>query len=151
MREEASRYTRTVDMVRIIRARRLKWLGHILRMGPERLIHQAVRFMSDHRRAGDLLMDVPRRYSWEELKELAANRDYWRQRVKALKDGSGVHVEIRGPPPSPRKRKASKCTPSTKVDMEQRGDAYSSFMAPHLLQTIIILSGPSSLQTRRYT
>ena len=40
-REEASRRTRTFDVVTWIRARRLQWVGHILRMDPTRLVHQA--------------------------------------------------------------------------------------------------------------
>ena len=108
VREEASKYTRTVDIVRRIRARRLKWLGHILRMDDQRMVHQAVKFMADHRSAGDLLMNVPAKYSWPELKQLAANRDYWRSRVSAVREGTGVSVTIHGPPPSPCKRRSSK-------------------------------------------
>ena len=100
----------------MLRAHRLKWLGHILRMDKRRLIHQAVRHMSDHRTTGDLLMDVPTRYSWAELKELAANRDYWRIRVKVLREGSGVSVTMRGPPPSPCKRLISVKHPQNASD-----------------------------------
>ena len=56
------------------------------------------------------MMDVPRRYSWVELKQLAANRDFWMLRVKALREDSGVKVTINGPPPSPHKWKANPLT-----------------------------------------
>lgn len=36
VKDEASKATRTFDMAKWIRAKRLQWLGHILRMGPER-------------------------------------------------------------------------------------------------------------------
>ena len=74
--EEVSRYTRTVNILRRIRAQRLWWLDHILRMDTRRLVHRAVNRMSDHRSPGDLLMDVPRKYSWTELNQLTTNRDY---------------------------------------------------------------------------
>ena len=38
VQQEASAKWRTFDLVKWIRARRLQWLGHILRLGPERLI-----------------------------------------------------------------------------------------------------------------
>ena len=94
IREETSRATRTVDIVRIIRTRRMRWLGHILRMDPQRLVHKAVQYMSANRSEGDLLMDVPATLSWEELKLLAANRDGWRLRVNAIKEGPRFHVTM---------------------------------------------------------
>ena len=58
--EEASSDTRTFDIIAWIRARRLQWLGHILRMKPdvngnERLLHLAVRHMHQEREQGDLI------------------------------------------------------------------------------------------------
>ena len=41
-REEATKKTQTFDLVKWIRARRLQWLGHILRMGPERTLKRAI-------------------------------------------------------------------------------------------------------------
>ena len=73
------------------------------------MIHQAAKFIVENRSEGDLLMDVPQQYSWDELKQLAANRDYWRlARVKALTEGLEVHVDMRGNSPSRHTRKTSK-------------------------------------------
>ena len=83
--EEASPSTRTFDVVRWIRARRLQWVGHILRMDPSRLVHKAARHIFDNRSEGDLLMDTPGDRSWDELKALAADRAGWRSRVRALR------------------------------------------------------------------
>ena len=92
--EEVSSKTRTFDLLTVIRDRRLKCVGHILRMDPQRLVHKAVQHMHTTRIAlvkrhyittrnneyiitynkGDLLMDVSTKFSWEELNQLAANR-----------------------------------------------------------------------------
>ena len=82
--EEASRDTRTVDLVRCIRARRLQWLGHILRMDDDRLVKKAVFTMYTHPQEGDILMDAPDTSTWEELCAWAASRDTWRNRVKRI-------------------------------------------------------------------
>ena len=84
IKEEASDDTRTFDLVRWIRARRAQWLGHILRMDKDRMVHKAVKIMHANRVPGDLLMDVPD-YSWEGLIQLASGRDAWRELVQAIK------------------------------------------------------------------
>ena len=94
--EEASSETRTFDIIAWIRARRLQWVGHIIRMKPdergnERLLHLAVKHIHQNRVQGDLLSDVPN-FEWEELKQLANNRDAWRDMVRNLRDGNGVHI-----------------------------------------------------------
>ena len=73
--EEASPATRSFDVVRCIRARRLRWVGHILRMDPSRMVHKALRHIHESRRAGDLLMDTPPPLTWTQLKDLAAKRE----------------------------------------------------------------------------
>ena len=72
-----------------IRARRLKWVGHILRLkkrrGEERLIKETLKVIYDNRQEGDILMDVPEELSWDQLQKQANDRDLWRARVYVLK------------------------------------------------------------------
>ena len=97
-REEAAE-EKTFDLVKWIRARRLQWLGHILRMTQERKVKQAVFIMFKNPQPGDILMDIPRTNSWRELCKYACDRDYWRTRVKALRQprvstvNLGPHLE----------------------------------------------------------
>ena len=77
IKEEASKATRTFDVVRWIRARRLQWIGHVLRAelrrrkecpdAQPRLIYKAMEFMHSHRKEGDLLIDVPDHQDWDDL------------------------------------------------------------------------------------
>ena len=62
--EEASKRTHTFDVVASTRARRLQWVGHILRMKSDskdnhRIVHKAIQYICvyDNRQEGDLLMD----------------------------------------------------------------------------------------------
>ena len=55
--EEAAKDTQTFDVVRWIRARRMQWVGHILRIDPERLVYKALYYEHTHRIDGGLLMD----------------------------------------------------------------------------------------------
>ena len=55
---EAKDNTTTFNLVKWIRARRLKWVGHILRMDEERLVHKALMHIYNNPQTGDLLMDT---------------------------------------------------------------------------------------------
>ena len=92
--EEASATTRTFDLLRWIRARRLQWLGHILRMEKERKLKQAVFELFRSPSQGDLLMDAPKVNSWRELMQFAADRVYWQARVRGLRQQPIVKVDL---------------------------------------------------------
>ena len=83
--QETSAKWRSFDLVNWIRAQRLQWLGNILRIGKERNLKKTVFEMFKMRNEGDLLMDAPRTTSWRELKTYALDRDYWRARVRVMK------------------------------------------------------------------
>ena len=92
--EEAKEGTRSFDLVRAIRARRLTWLGHILRMDPRRMLHVAIRAMYDDRQEGDMLTDAPTTQTWGELMAWAEDRKKWRQRVYAVRSGPSATVSL---------------------------------------------------------
>ena len=86
--DEAKSDGKTYDVVAGIRATRLRWLGQILRMKEDRMVHKTVKMMYEDRRDGDLLMDAPKAVSWEELKKMAAAEKgkLWQQLVRQIKD-----------------------------------------------------------------
>ena len=82
--QEARAVSSTFNLVRHIRIRRLKWLGHILRAGPSRLIYQAV---EEQRRLGlpdNILMDAPPHLSLVELAIKAKDRATWKAVAKNI-------------------------------------------------------------------
>ena len=84
IKEEAS-VGKTFDLVKWIRARRLKWVGQILRMEDSRMLKQALHQIYEHRQEGDLLMDTPR-VSWKRLKVLAKDEKTWQSRVRGVRE-----------------------------------------------------------------
>ena len=67
-------------------------------MGKERMVKQAIYVMYKHRTEGDMLMDAPQNTTWRELCAYACDRDYWRARVRGLKQPrvtveTGPHTE----------------------------------------------------------
>ena len=83
-REEATE-DKTFDLLLWIRVRKLQWLGHIMRMGTERKIKQTIFEMYKSPQQGDMLMDTPATDSWRELWTYACDREYWKTRVRALR------------------------------------------------------------------
>ena len=82
--QDASCKWRTFDLVKWIRARRLQWLGLILRMDPKRQLKQTIFEMFKDRKEGDMLMDEPDTKSWRELTTFACDEEYWKARVRVM-------------------------------------------------------------------
>ena len=76
--QEARSATCSYNLVRAIRKRRLKWLGHILRAGPGRITYQAVEEQRRMGLPGNLLMDAPQHITLGDLAVKAKDRLYWR-------------------------------------------------------------------------
>ena len=49
--------------------------------------------LADIQTKGDLMMDAPRHDSWRELTTYAADREWWRARVRAIRQQPLVRVE----------------------------------------------------------
>ena len=96
---EATTSTTTFDILAWIRARRLRWVGHIMRMqlnsnGEPRQIKETLRVIFDNQQEGDILMDVSDT-SWDELQASADNRGAWRAKVKLIKDAARATTKPR--------------------------------------------------------
>ena len=65
-------------------------------MGTDRKLKQAVFEMFRAPKEGDLLMDAPERDSWRCLCTYACDRDYWRARVRAMRQPQ-VERTVTGP------------------------------------------------------
>ena len=82
---EARPVTSSFNLVRKIRQRRLRWLGHLLRAGEQRLTYQALQEQFHlQKRAGNLFMDAPPFHDLQQLAELAKDRCTWRSRASHL-------------------------------------------------------------------
>ena len=97
MYEEASTATTTFDIIDWIRARRLRWTGHIMCMGKnsigeENQIKETLKVIFNNRQQGDILMDVAET-NWEALQKVAADKVQWRKRVHTLKKTSHLNTK----------------------------------------------------------
>ena len=76
--QESRAATCTLDLVKKIRQRHLRWLGHLLRTGEHRLTYHALQVqLLMQRRAGNLFMDAPPFDNLKELSDLAQDRCKW--------------------------------------------------------------------------
>ena len=82
--QEARAATASYNLIRGIRIRRLRYLGHILRSGTNRLVYQAVVTQRDMNIYGGLTMDAPPHTSMGHLRELAMDRATWRDHTKHI-------------------------------------------------------------------
>ena len=71
IRAEARPQTTSLNLLRKIRFRRFRWLGHILRTPTHRLIHKALAVQLRMRSPGNLFLDAPHFRDLQELREKA--------------------------------------------------------------------------------
>ena len=74
------------DLVAALRVRRLRWLGHVLRMEDGiRDVKTVLTQMCQPYPEGSLLMDAPRHRNIDQLITMARDKDEWNLQVNALK------------------------------------------------------------------
>ena len=77
--------TTSFNLVKKIRERRLRWVGHIIRAGPDSLMYQTLVTQQIMGHTGNLLMDTPPHNTIDELRPLANDRGRWKALVRQLK------------------------------------------------------------------
>ena len=75
---EASARTRSYDLVRAIQVRRLKWLGHIMRMKGPRLVKIAIEAQHKQGLTGDMFDALPRDIKFRQIHAAAQDRKLWK-------------------------------------------------------------------------
>ena len=81
---EARPATCSFNLIHRIRQRRLRWVGHILRQGPEHITYTALAAQSHRNLEGNLLMDAPPHAHLDDLTHLAMDRAAWGSMVKHI-------------------------------------------------------------------
>ena len=82
---EARPLTTSFNLVKKIRERRFRWLGHIVRAGPSSIMYQALVTQHSMGLTGNLLMDAPPHQSIDDLRSIADNRGRWKALARNLK------------------------------------------------------------------
>ena len=88
--KEASPSSQTYNLVSAIKKRRLKWLGHILRMEGDRLVKFATKTQFDQGLAGDLFEGLPTDWDYEHISDVTSNRNLWRKIGACLGDTRAI-------------------------------------------------------------
>ena len=81
---EARPTTTSLDLIKRIRIRRHRWLGYILRLGPNSIVFQAIKAQSQLNLEGNFLMDTPTHESIEDLARQAQDRARWRELTHSI-------------------------------------------------------------------
>ena len=74
---EARSTTSSFDVVKLVRIRRLRWLGQILRGDQNRFLFKAIETKLTMDIPVNLLMDAPANTSLEDLVTLAQDKGFW--------------------------------------------------------------------------
>ena len=81
---EARPLTTSFDLVKKIRERRFRWLGHIVRAGPGSIMYQALIVQHTMGHTGNLLMDAPPHNTIDDLRLIANDRCRWKALARSL-------------------------------------------------------------------
>jgi len=84
-----------MDLIRYLRALRLKWVGHVFKRGeifPAKL-RRAMMMEQQPYEEGSILENTPKHGSMAELMGLSEDREKWRLEVNSLKLGSIANPE----------------------------------------------------------
>ena len=73
------------NLMASLRVRRLRFLGHVLRMDESRLVRKAVLTLRNPYPPGFILMDTPPHESLDQLIDMARDKESWNIEVNALK------------------------------------------------------------------
>ena len=88
---EARPATCSLNLIHKIRQRRLRWVGHILRQGPDHITYTALEAQSKSNTEGNLLMDAPPHNNLDDLIPLAMDRASWGTMVRHIPIHPPIH------------------------------------------------------------
>ena len=115
IRTEARPQTTSLNLVREIRIRRFRWLGHILRSPSDRLIQAALMVQLHARSPGNLFLDAPAFDNIDDLVVMAKDRAAWQVHIANIPfDGSIPRNQMHRTTKATRVCNRTKC-PTTKT------------------------------------